>query len=40
MALNAHQVTARKRLKSHDELMFIIPVPAVAIRFGIKTVER
>jgi hypothetical protein len=41
MTINVHQVTAGKRLKSHDEpLMLIIPVSAFTIRVGIKTVER
>jgi hypothetical protein len=39
MAINAHQVTAEKRLESHHEqLMLIIPVSAVTIRVGIEPV--
>jgi hypothetical protein len=39
MIINAHQVTAEKRLESHDEqLMLIIPVSAVTICHDIKTV--
>jgi hypothetical protein len=39
MAINAHQVTAGKLLESYDEqLMFIILVSAVTIRFGILTI--
>jgi ABC-type transport system involved in cytochrome c biogenesis permease subunit len=39
MTINAYQVTAGKRLKSHDEhLMLIIPVSAVTIRVGMLTV--
>jgi hypothetical protein len=38
MEINAHQVTAEKQLKSHDEqLMFIIPVSAVTICFDIQS---
>jgi hypothetical protein len=39
MAINAHQVTAGKRLKSHNEqLMLIIPVSAFSICVGGLTV--
>jgi hypothetical protein len=39
IAINVHQVTAGKQLKSHDEqLMLIIPVSAVTIRVGIEPV--
>jgi hypothetical protein len=41
MAINVHQVTVRKRLKSHDEqLMFIIPVSAITLCMDIVTVGR
>jgi hypothetical protein len=39
MAINVYQVTAEKRLKSHnDQLMSIILVSAVTIRVGVLTV--
>jgi hypothetical protein len=40
MTINVHQVTAEKRLKSHDEqLMLIIPLLAVTICTNIVAVD-